>query len=70
MVIIITGSVHSMSFRAVALAPLVCTVYSGDVNGDRLYESDGHTFSNSRGLRPVVSLNSNVKVTEDGTLSM
>lgn len=46
------------------------SVDGGYVGGYYLYSSYGSTFSASYGLRPVVSLKSNVKVASDGTLSM
>lgn len=47
-------------------------VGNGRVNGRTLYNSDGTTrYPNfDRGLRPVVSLKSNVRVTSSGTLSI
>ena len=42
----------------------------GCVYGNYLYDSLGYPLSASYGLRPVVSLKSNVKVASDGTLSM
>lgn len=45
-------------------------VGNGFVSGSRLCYSDGSAYSGSFGVRPVVSLKSNIKVASDGTLSM
>lgn len=45
-------------------------VRNGRVSGSGLCGSGGDTFTYSYGVRPVVSLKSNVKVASDGTLSM
>ena len=48
----------------------VRVVGNGDVRGGDLCRSKGDAYSYSLGLRPVVSLKSDVKVASDGTLSM
>ena len=44
-------------------------VMDGYVNNGYLYYSDGNTYSGTYGLRPAVSLKSNVKVTSAGVVS-
>ena len=45
-------------------------VGNGRVDADRLFSSEGIISSPNLGLRPVVYLKSNVKVTSDASLSM